>query len=255
MFKHVKGFFKGVAVISLCLTGCLIPASCGSTGGDIHTPAPETPAPTPVTRGSHEPIPEEIKSVMDGISMPEGATVTYDDLSYLSIPYLDFNMELQIGHMVVDRELADEVLDIFQEILLSGYPIESMKLIDYFNDKQTEELDSLDRASMGNNNTSAFCYRVVNGTTRMSNHAYGRAIDINPKINPYVTVSGSVSPRNAVKYADRSGEALSDIERAALIRSGDRVYNIFISRGWEWGGEIWSDSYYDYQHFQKPKTP
>ena len=133
--------------------------------------------------------------------------------------------------------------------------MKAWSFIDYFNDKQTEELDSLDRASMGNNNTSAFCYRVVNGTTRMSNHAYGRAIDINPKINPYVTVSGSVSPRNAVKYADRSGEALSDIERAALIRSGDRVYNIFISRGWEWGGEIWSDSYYDYQHFQKPKTP
>jgi len=97
---------------------------------------------------------------------------------------------------VVAKALAEDVLDIFAELYAINYPIESIRLIDEFNDKQTDVLDSLDRASMGNNNTSAFCYRVVSGSSSISQHAYGRAIDLNPKINPYVS-GGSVSPRNA----------------------------------------------------------
>lgn len=203
------------------------------------------------TRGSKEDIPDGIRAIMAGISMPEDATVGYDDLSYLSIPYIDFDGKRQMGHMVVDKELADDVLDIFSELYEIGYPIERMDIIDNYNNRQTEELDSLDRASMGNNNTSAFCYRVVSGSDNLSNHAYGRAIDLNPKTNPYVSTDGSVSPRNAVKYADRSMENWSDIEKKAFIGPDTEVYRIFTEHGWEWGGEIWS--YKDYQHFQKPK--
>jgi len=205
-------------------------------------------------RGTATQIPSAVRDKMAGISMPEGATVSYDDLRYLTIPHIGYDGESKVGHMVVAKELADEVLDIFAELYGIGYPIESMELIDEFNDKQTAELDSLDRASMGNNNTSAFCYRVVSGTQNISQHAYGRAIDLNPKTNPYVSRSG-VSPRNAKKYADRDGTDFTDAEQQALIHSGDEAYSIFISYGWEWGGEIWAGSgIYDYQHFQKPKT-
>ena len=181
--------------------------------------------------------------------MPAGATVGYGDLAYLTVYYHGFDGADATGHIVVAKELADEVLDIFADLYEIDYPVESVKLIDEFQNKQTSELDSLDRASMGNNNTSAFCYRLVSGSGNLSQHAFGRAIDLNPRINPYVT-GNIVSPANAKKYADRSGNGLSDIEMRAMIHKGDAVYNIFVSRGWEWGGEIWYGEY-DYQHFQK----
>lgn len=217
-------------------------------------PAPEpasepTPEP-PTTRGFYSCIPDDVQESMRGISMPDGATVGFDDLAYLTIYFKNFNGEDETGHIVVAKELADEVLDIFEELYNIEYPIQSVRLIDEFNDKQTTELNSLDRASMGSNNTSAFCYRLISGSSTPSQHAYGRAIDLNPLINPYVTASGIVSPRNATAYADRSGGSLTDIERRAMIHKDDEVYSIFVSRGWQWGGEIWN-GIYDYQHFQK----
>lgn len=200
-------------------------------------------------RGNKQDIPEEIKRVMNGISMPEGATVRYDDLSYLTIYHYDFEGKVTTGHMVVDKTLADEVLDIFAELYDLKYRIERMDLIDYYNDLQTDILDSLDNASMGYNNTSSFCYRTISGTSTMSYHAYGRAIDVNPKINPYVVVkSGRVSPRNAYQYRTREN-IFSDVENRALIRHGDPVYNVFKKYGWDWGGD-WKNVK-DYQHFEK----
>ena len=89
----------------------------------------------------------------------------------------------------------------------------------------------------------------------MSKHAFGRAIDLNPKTNPWVSVDGRVSPRNAVKYANREGAMdensdWTDVEKRAFIGKDTKVYEIFKSYGWEWGGEIWDVK--DYQHFEKP---
>ena len=215
------------------------------------TPQP-TAEPTPgimSIRGTKQPIPDEIKTLMYGKSMTDNDTIGFDDLSYLQIPYIDFNGNTQTGEMVVAADLADEVLDIFKELYEIEYPIERMELVDRFFDKQTEQLNTPDRASMGNNNTSAFYYRVVSGTNTLSKHALGRAIDINAKVNPFVD-GDYVSPANAYKYADRSMSDWSDVERRAFIGSNTDIYRIFISHGWEWGGEIWS--YQDYQHFQKP---
>ncbi|MEE1047021.1 MAG: M15 family metallopeptidase [Clostridia bacterium] len=195
-------------------------------------------------RGTKSEIPQEIREQMKGISMPEGATVTFEDLSYLTIPHYDYEGNVAEGHMVVDATLADEVLDIFAELYQIKFPIERMELIDNFNQYIDDTFNTLDRASMSRNNTSSFCYRVVAGTSRMSYHAYGRAIDINPKINPYCVLStGYVSPSNAYEYADREKDF------PGMVRHGDAVYNIFISHGWEWGGD-WDDIK-DYQHFEK----
>jgi len=198
------------------------------------------------TRGKKQSIPPKIREKMKGVSMPEGASVTFDDLSYLTIPHYDYNGNVAEGHMVVAAELADEVLDIFEELYEIKFPIEKMELVDYYTDYIDETFNNLDRASMSQNNTSSFYYRVVNGTQNMSNHAYGRAIDINPKTNPYyIPSSGYVSPANAYEYAPR------DQELPGIIRHGDPIYDIFISHGWEWGGD-WSGEK-DYQHFQKPR--
>lgn len=199
-------------------------------------------------RGVSEPIPEDVRESMRGISMPEGATVGFDDLSYLTIPHYDFEGNIVEGHMVVDKDVAEDVLNIFKELYDIQYPIERMELIDKYDEMQTEEFDSLDRSSMGRNNTSCFCYRVVNGSSNLSNHARGRAIDLNPLINPWVQGS-SYSPRNAGPYVDREKVFEDDIINRATIHAGDEVVQIFEKYGWSWGG-YWQ-SQQDYQHFEK----
>lgn len=206
-------------------------------------------------RGSHQPIPEDVRKSMTGISYTPNKHITLDDLAYLSIPHHNFKGETVTGNMVVDKDLADEVLDIFAELYAVGYPIENMELIDKYNDMQTEEFDSLDRSSMARNNTSSFCYRNVAGTTSLSDHALGRAIDVNPKTNPWVSSSGTVSPRNAKIYAKNRTTRKADMtgwsegDKAAFIGLDTDVYKIFIKHGWKWGG-VWNNR--DYQHFYKP---
>ena len=99
---------------------------------------------------------------------------------------------------------------------------------------------------MADNNTSCFNYRTVPGKSKLSNHSYGRAIDINPLYNPYVrTKDGKVlvSPQNAEEYADRSADFPYKIDRE------DLCYQLFTEHGFEWGG-AWNSSK-DYQHFEK----
>ena len=226
----------------------------------VVTAEPELPAPTaePVSgRGSMEPIPETVWQSMQGRSWTENPYVRYDSLMYLTLPYYDFNYNIQIGHMVCATAVAEDVVNIFSELFDIKYPIERMEPIDGYYDGLTAEFDTPDRNSMGHNNTSCFCYRVVSGSSKLSNHAFGRAIDLNPKTNPWER-NGSVSPRNAQMYARRGQTAAAtdftnwtDVERAACIGTDTEVYRIFRKYGWEWGGEIWGTEH-DYQHFQKP---
>lgn len=93
------------------------------------------------------------------------------------------------------------------------------------------------------NNTSAFnCREVTNQPGEFSQHSYGRAIDINPLINPYVH-GKSVSPKDGVIYVNPKKPALGKIVK------GDIVYRTFIKYGWDWAGN-WYDVQ-DYQHFEK----
>ncbi len=207
------------------------------------TPVPE-PTPTPVPRrGSAEPIPESVKITMQGKSMKDGAIITYDDLSYLTIPHYDFNGNIVMGHLVVSATLAEEVLDIFAELLDVGYPIERMELIDKY--------DADDFTSIEYNNTSAFNYREVStGTGKLSLHAYGRAIDINPQINPYVYRNGTGAHENAREFWSRDiSKWTREIDKKAYIGNDTEIYRIFKKYGWTWGGD-WSSAK-DYQHFEK----
>lgn len=180
-------------------------------------------------------IPEHIKQKMLGNSMTEDATVSFDELSYLTISHVDYNGKTQQGEMIVNAKLADEVLDIFRDIYNAKFPIEKIKLID--------EYGASDHKSMVDNNSSAFCYRTIAGTSKVSNHGLGVAIDINPFYNPHVLKSkGTVNPPEASKYADRT---LND---KGMIKKNDAVYKAFTSRGWKWGGN-WNNP--DYQHFEK----
>lgn len=205
--------------------------------------------------GTKEDIPESVKKQMEGISMQHFSGVDYSDLSYLTIPYFDFNGSVKQGHMVVNKKLADEVLLIFQELYKIKYPIEKMELIDNFSGSKKLTGDALDYASIEANNTSAFNDRKVvtnDGVQNtVSKHALGQAIDINPQINPYINPDGSFSHDNAKKYVKerKSQEGWSDTEKAACITPDSEIYKIFTKYGWTWLG---NSSYTgDTQHFEK----
>lgn len=181
-----------------------------------------------------QPLPEAVKQRIIGKSYRENKDVGLDELAYLQMLYVDFEGKTQTGEMIVHYSLAREVLEIFSELYDSGYQIEKMRLVD--------DYDADDERSMADNNSSAFNYRVVADTDMISMHGYGRAIDINPLINPYI-VGDKVMPANGEKYADRSKKFPHKIDK------DDLCYKIFKSRGWTWGGD-WKTQK-DYQHFYK----
>jgi len=197
----------------------------------------------PVTEEEHfqavfgkEEIPEDIKAEMIGVTIHENSRVTFDDLSYLTLTYVGYDEESHIGNMIVDKELGDEVLAIFKELYEAGFPIESVE--------PAYKYDGDDSRSMENNNTSAFNDRPLTGGNSLSYHQLGRAIDINPYVNPYVKASkGIILPASAKAYADRG------INEKGMIKADGICVEIFKKYGWSWGGD-WK-SLKDYQHFEK----
>ena len=216
------------------------------TESPTEVPTPE-PTPQPLSRrGTATAIPDSVRQTMEGKSMHKNPNISYDDLSYLTIPHYDFNYNTVEGHMVVNKAVAEEVLNIFAELYDIKYPIERMELVDKYG--------ADDFTSIEYNNTSAFNYREsTDGSGRLSRHALGRAIDINPQINPYVNGSGTGSHQNAKEYWSRNrANWTSEIAKAAYIGPEAEIYKIFVNKyGWEWGGS-WS-GYRDYQHFQKTR--
>ncbi len=209
----------------------------------IEEPEPEPePSPERITYMDgfyYEPISNEVFKRISGISYPVDCTVPLDELRYVSLMYVDFNGETQKGELICNKALAQDMVEIFYELYSNNYQLESVKLVD--------EYGGDDTASMLANNTSCFNYRVVEGTTRLSNHAYGRAIDINPFYNPYITYNKdgttNVSPAGSEAYADRSASFPYKIDE------NDLAYKLFKEHGFKWGGN-WNNSK-DYQHFEK----
>lgn len=185
-----------------------------------------------------EEVPEAVFERMKGNSYGEDCTVPLSELRYVRVLHYGFDGAVHIGELVVNQAIAQDTVDIFRELFDAEYPIEKMVLID--------EYGGSDDASMSDNNTSAFNFRLVEGTTSLSKHAYGLAIDVNPLYNPYIPVWDDVQvvlPAGAESYADR--ELACDY----YIKHGDVCYEAFVSRGFTWGGD-WTTSK-DYQHFSK----
>ncbi len=185
---------------------------------------------------SIEKLPQDIKEQMkQSGSWKKGCPVHLNDLRYLTMTYYSTDEVGREGEMIVHKDVAGEVVEIFQTLYENNFTIESMNLIDDYN--------ASDDLSMAANNTSAFNCRNVPRTTRWSRHSYGKAIDINPVLNPFID-KGVVYPKEAEKYAARN------LTYEGMVYKNDAVYKAFISRGWEWGGD-WKKTMQDYQHFFK----
>lgn len=187
-------------------------------------------------------ISSEIKNRISGKSYKKNPNIQYSDLRYLSMAYYNFNGQVEIGEMIVNKEIAKDVLKIFYQLYKMKYPIEKMKLID--------EYEADDTASMEDNNTSCFNYREVAGSEHLSKHAYGCAIDINPRINPYINNKGQLSPKNGKKYKVRDIGKCKGKYKKYMIQKNDEIYKLFLRHGFTWGGDWYTMK--DYQHFQKP---
>ena len=185
------------------------------------------------------PIPDSVYARMAGVSLPSDARVRRSDLRYLRLSYTDFEGHEHLGEMVCHRSVASDLLYVFRCLYEAHYPIASIRLIDDFG--------ADDETSMRANNTSCFCYREVAGSRKLSRHAMGMAIDLNPLQNPCVRTrkDGSyvLQPSTAYAYMDRSRDFAHKIDRQ------DLAYRLFTSRGFRWGGS-WR-TVLDYQHFEK----
>ena len=181
---------------------------------------------------------------INGKSYRDNNDIALEDLRYLTIPYYNFEQQLMLGEMIVNVDIQEDVLNIFKELFNNKYEINSMKLIDDYWILGTDG-NKADNNSIEENNTSCFCYRQVTGGESISNHGYGRAIDINPQQNPYVE-NGKNSHRNADEYVNNRYVG----EPHVIVASDEDIcYSIFTKYGFTWGGN-WTNPI-DYQHFEK----
>lgn len=183
--------------------------------------------------GSIHRIDADLRKRMIGSSWHRGCPVPLRDLRLLKLRYRSFPGDVRRGFLVVHETAAPRLLKVFRRLFNRGFRIRRMRLVDAYG--------ADDRRSMSADNTSAFNCREVSGRPGVwSRHAYGRAIDLNPVENPYV--SGSyVSPPRGRPFAARRPL------RKGMIPPRGHVVRAFAAVGWEWGGN-WVGTM-DYQHF------
>ncbi|WP_245966678.1 M15 family metallopeptidase [Sphaerisporangium album] len=168
-------------------------------------------------------------------SWREGCPVPPRDLRKITMTYWGFDKKPHTGELVVNEAVADDVVSIFKQLYDWRYPITRMETIDKYG---ASDFDSIEA-----DNTSAFNCRRVAGSSSWSKHSYGKAVDINPRENPWVEPDGSVAHDNARRFAERP------LHKPGVINDGDRVVRLFEKYGWEWGGYF--NGAKDYQHFAK----
>ncbi len=213
------------------------PAETGTEGSAVNT---ESISEAPVTDPFYiEEISDEIFDRIYGKSFKEDCTLPREDLRYLHILHKDLDGNEHEGEMIVNKHIAEDVLDILKQLYDADYPIEKIRLVD--------EYDADDEASMEDNNSSSFNFRFISHTTRVSKHGLGLAVDINTLYNPYTKIVDGeriIEPINGEPYLDRAADFPYKIDE------NDLCYKLFIEHGFEWGG-AWEDRK-DYQHFEIP---
>ena len=179
------------------------------------------------------PLDASTRHLMIGRSWRPGCPVPLRDLRLIRMKIWGFDRRWHRGSLVVNRRYTDEMVRVFKRLYEVRYPIRQMRLVDHFG--------ADDHRSMAADNTSAFNCRYRAGICcTWSQHAYGRALDLNPGQNPFLR-SGGVSPPAGEAYLDRSNH------RRGMVHRHDRVWWAFHAVGWEWGGDWARDK--DYQHF------
>lgn len=172
---------------------------------------------------------EEVLKNRQALLAPQ---LVLDKQGIVVVTYYSFDGLLHQGQIVMDVDLIDDIKRAFELIKRLRFPVKSViPFIDRRNMSEKEKTASM-------NNSSAFNYRLIANTDKLSNHAFGRAFDLNPALNPFIKGNEVIPPTS--KYDTKApGTIVGDEEFVTYLKS----------KGWEWGGE-WTDLK-DYMHFEK----
>ncbi len=173
--------------------------------------------------------------MIKGNSWHRGCPVPLKNLRYINVKYHSFSGEDRVGELIVNKDIANSIVWVMEELYNIGYPIRQMRLVSDFNGDDWKSIEA--------DNTSAFNCRKATGSTKWSRHSFGRAIDINPIENPYISRTGHISHKKSLRYRKRVPN-----HRAVLLEDS-LATQIFKRYGFKWGGD-WRYTK-DYQHFFK----
>lgn len=178
----------------------------------------------------------------------ENDEITLNDLIYIKFLHFDFNDNVKVGEIIVNKKIKERIINILKELFYNKYQINSFRLVDSYFDSDDEERYNIDLKSVKYDNSYSFFYRKIYKTDKLSNHAYGLAVDINPKENPYLPFRDG-----KLDYSNLTEEDIYYLENRDkniphVITHDDLVYKLFIKNGFTWGGD-WINTK-DYQHFE-----
>ncbi len=151
------------------------------------------------------------------------------DLRKIWVSYIDLQGAYHDGSIIVRRDVAVKVQQIFFTLFRWRYRIMAMAPMSVNMPGQT------DMSIV----TAGYNCRPVAGTKVWSQHAYGTAIDINPLQNPMIRGT-VIDPAAGAFYLNRSRYLIGMIHADGAARA-------FTANGFYWGGG-WR-SLKDYMHF------
>ena len=194
----------------------------------------------PAFHSSVEPLPQPVRAQLkQGGFWHKGCPVSLSGLRLLTVTHRDFQGRARQGQLVVNASAAHPLASVFARLYELRFPVRHMRFSDFYGPTRGRPHD-------GDVTASFECRQAVpspctggTGTGSWSMHAYGLAVDLNPRENPYVGCGQSRDP-TAQAYRDRSRR------RPGMV--GSRTVRAFASVGWGWGGS-WSGNTKDYMHF------
>jgi hypothetical protein len=167
----------------------------------------------------------------------QGCPVSLSQLRLLSVSAFGFDGRSYVGQLVVNRDVARPLVSVFRQLYVQRFPIRHMSFAQVYGNARPKDNDV--SGSFDCRNAVPSPCTGGKSTGHWSNHAYGHAIDVNPRENPYVGCGMSHDP-TARSYMNRSRLRKGMITPAVLAA--------FQSIGWGWGGS-WSGDTKDYMHF------
>lgn len=197
-------------------------------------------AAVPPFHSSVKPVPAPVRAQLTQHGFwQKGCPVGLSQLQLLTVSYRGFDHQSHTGQLVVNRGFAHPLARVFRRLYGLHFPIHHMQLDDAYGTKRQQPRD--------NDVSGSFeCREAVpspcsggSGTGSWSEHAYGRAVDINPVENPYVGC-GMSRDKASRPYFNRR------IHRRGMVTR--RSIRAFASIGWGWGGS-WAGNTKDYMHF------
>lgn len=209
--------------VALAALACSLAAFAG--GGEA--------AGSPGFRARVESLPPAVQASMRGVSWRPGCPVPLSHLRLLTLRHWGFDGRVHQGRLVVHEAVSAPLLSVFRRLYEARFPIRRMRPIEAYGGSDFRSIEA--------DNTSAFNCRRAAGSRRWSDHAYGRAIDVNPIENPYVA-HGRVFHAASRPYLDRTRL------RPGMAVEGGVLVEAFRAIGFGWGG-AWSGPVKDYQHF------